>query len=67
MRTILPIYAIRVFVVQEFICTPSNDLTLDSLVGRLKKISLAYFDNYTPTNVENPFKEKLALVESRKE
>lgn len=35
LRTLLPIYAIRVYAIQELRCMSVNDLTLEGLVGRL--------------------------------
>ena len=35
LRTLLPIYAIRVCVIQEMRCDPNSNITLDALVGRL--------------------------------
>ena len=35
LRTLLPIYAIRVSAIQEMRCDPNKKLTLDALVGRL--------------------------------
>ena len=46
LRTLLPIYAIRVSTIQEMRCT--TDVTLDALVGRLKNFELDNFDNYSP-------------------
>ena len=46
LRTLLPIYAIRVSTIQEMRCT--NDVTLDTLVGRLIAFDLDNFDNYSP-------------------
>ena len=41
---------------------PTNDLTLDALVGRLTIFYLDNFDNHTPSsNLESAFKEKLTL------
>ena len=48
MRTLLPIYVIRV--------KPSNDLTLDSLVGRLIAFELSKFDNFNSLAIESSFK-----------
>lgn len=47
--TLLDIYAIRISAIQELRCTPSNDLTLDSLIGRLTTFEVSNFDNYTPS------------------
>lgn len=65
-RTLLPLYSIRVPTIQELRSTPSNDLTLVSLVGRLTTFELANFDNYSLTNVESSLKKKLTLDGSRK-
>ena len=56
LRTLLLIYAIRVSAIQELRCTPSNDLTLDSLIARLTTFELSNFCNYTPSSVECAFK-----------
>ena len=45
MRTLLPIYAIRVWEIQELKCTHGNDMTLDSLIVRLDAFELSKFDN----------------------
>lgn len=45
LRNLLPIYAIRVFSIQELKCTPCNDLLLDILIGRLSAFQLSNFDN----------------------
>ena len=45
LRTLLPIYAIRVFAIQELRCIPRNDLTLEGLVGRLTTFELSNFGN----------------------
>ena len=39
LRTLLPIYAIRVSPIQELRCIPRNDLSLEGLVGRLTILS----------------------------
>ena len=44
----LPIYAIRVSTIQEFIDIPCNDLTLDDLVGSLSIFELINYDNSVP-------------------
>ena len=48
LRTLLPIYAIRVSAIQELRCMPGNELTLEGLVGRLTTFELSNFDNYRP-------------------
>ena len=63
LRTLLPIYAIRVFAIQELGCILGNVLTLKGLVGRLTSIELSSFDNYKPKNIESSFKAKLSLKE----
>ena len=45
-RTLLPIYAIRVFFIQDMRCDPNKKLTLDALVGRLTSFELDNYDNY---------------------
>ena len=61
LRTLLPIYAIRVSSIQEMRCT--IDVTLDTLVGRLATFELDNFDNYSPnpSTLESSFKAKLNL------
>ena len=63
LRTLLPIYAIRVSSIQDMRCNPANDITLHALVGRLTTFELDNFDNYDPTCkiLESSFKEKLNL------
>ena len=61
MRTLLPIYAIRFFAIQELRCTPGNTLTLEGVVGRLTTFEMSNFDNYTPTTIEFSFKSELVL------
>ena len=68
LRTLLPIYAIRVFSILEMRCDPNNKLTLDALVGRLTTSELDNFDNYVPSSkvVEFAFEAKLSLKEKSK-
>ena len=61
LRTILPIYAIRVFAIQELRCIPGNNLTLEGLVGRLTTFELSNFDNYKLESLESTFKAKFLL------
>ena len=63
LRTLLPIYEIRVLYIQEMRRDPKNDITLDTLVGRLTTFELDNFDNYLPgsRNIESTFKAKLTL------
>ena len=55
----LPIYAIRVFAMQELRWMPGNDPTHESLGARLTNFELSIFDNYKPFNVEYVFKARL--------
>ena len=64
LRTLLPIYAIRVFAIQKLRCISGNDLTLEGLVGRLIAFELSNFDNYKLENIEYAFKAKLSLKDS---
>ena len=50
--TLLPIYAIRVFLIQELRCIPGNNLTLEGLVGRLTTFELSNFGNYKLESLE---------------
>ena len=61
LRSLFPIYAIRVSIIQEMRCT--IDVTLDALVGRLTAFELDNFDNYSPNHstLEYVFKAKLNL------
>ena len=56
LRTLLPIYDIRVSTIQELRCVPGNDLTLEGLVGRLTSFELSNFDNFKSNNVESTIK-----------
>ena len=51
LRTLLVIYVIRLSSIQEFKCTCSNDLTLDSLSGRLNAFELLNFDNHSLASI----------------
>ena len=51
LRTLFPIYAIRVSAMQELRCIPGNDLTLEGQVDRLSSFELSNFDNYKPENI----------------
>ena len=68
LRTLLPIYAIRVSIIQEKRSNPNNNLGLDALVGRLIAFELDNYDNYVPTskNIESTFKARLSLKENGK-
>ena len=68
LRTLLPIYAIRVFSIQEKRCDPNNQIGSDALVGRLIAFELDNYDNYVPTskNIESTCKGKPTLKEKGK-
>ena len=66
LRTLLHIYAIRVYARQELICTHGNELTLNSLVGRLIAFELSNFDNFNAPAIIYAFKSQLVLNKSRK-
>ena len=68
LKKILPIYAVRVFSIQEVRCDPNNKIGLDALVGRLTGFELDNFDNYVPTSksIESSFEAKLPLKEKGK-
>ena len=53
LRTLLPIYVIRVSTIQELRCIPITKLTLEGIVGRLTTFELSNFDNYRPENLES--------------
>lgn len=63
LRTLLPIYVIRVSGIPEMKCDPNNKITLDALVGRLIEFELDNYDNYTPSsgNLDSAFKAKVSL------
>ena len=65
MRTLLPIYAIRVSAIQELRCVQGNTLTFEGIVGRLTAFKLSNFDNYRPENLESTFKAKLLLKDTK--
>ena len=64
LRTLLPIYAIRVSAIQELRCILEKKLTIEGLVGRLTTIELSNFDNYKPKSLESTFKAKFLLKDS---
>ena len=45
LRTLLPIYAIRLSPIQEMRCVPNNKIDFDVLVGRLTAFELDNYDN----------------------
>ena len=63
LKTLLPIYAIRVSSIQDIRCDPKNNITLDALVGRLTTFELDNFDNYVPNSgsIEYAFQAKQSL------
>ena len=65
LRTLLPIYAIRVSAIQERRCEENHKITLDAIVGRLTTFELDNYDNYVPAskNIESAFEAKLSLKE----
>lgn len=66
LRTLLPIYTIRVSSIQELRCTLGNYLTLDILIGRLATFELVNFDNYKTSSIECVFKSQLTLNGSKR-
>lgn len=62
LRTLLPIYVIRVSSIQELRCIPGSNLTLEGLVGCITAFELSNFDNFKLNNVESTFKSKLTLT-----
>jgi hypothetical protein len=67
-RTLLPIYSIRVSVIQERSCKENHKITLDVIVGRLTTFELDNYDNYVPAskNFESTFEVKISLKEKGK-
>ena len=61
LRTLLPIYAIRVSTIQELRCVPGNTLTFEGIIGRLTTFELSNFNNYKPDNFESAFKAKMIV------
>lgn len=45
LKTLLPIYAIKVSYIKEMRCDPNNNIAFDVLVGRLTTFELDNFDN----------------------
>ena len=48
LRTLLPIYAIRVSAIQELRCVPGNILSFEGIIGRLTTFEISNFENYKP-------------------
>ena len=65
MRSLLPIYAIRVSAIQELRCVPGNTLSFEGIIGRLIAFELSNFDNYKPKNFESAFKAKMTIKDNK--
>ena len=65
LRTLLPIYAIRVSSIQELRCVQGNTLTFERIFGRLTAFELSNFDNYKPDNFECAFKAKVTVKDTK--
>ena len=68
LRTLLPIYAIRVSIIQERRCEENHKITLDAIVERLTTFELDNYDNYVPAskNIEFAFEANFSLKEKGK-
>ena len=68
LRTLLPVYAIRVSSIQERRCEENHKINLDAIVGRLTYFELDNYDNYVPSskNIESAFEAKLSFKEKGK-
>ena len=64
LRTLLPIYAIRVLAIQELRCVLGNTLTFEGIIRRLTIFELSNFDNYKPNNFESTFKAKMTIKDN---
>ena len=64
LRTLLPIYAIRVSAIQELRCVQGNTLTFEGIIGRLTAFELSNFDNYKPNKFESAFKAKMIVKDT---
>ena len=64
LRTLLPIYAIRVSTIQELRCVQGNTLTFEGIIGRLTAFELSNIDNYRLENLESDFKAKMTLKDT---
>ena len=58
LRTLLPIYSIRV-------STISNNLTLEGVIGRLTSFEMSNFDSYTPATIIFAFMSQLLLSKKK--
>lgn len=61
LRSLLPIYAIRVSTIQELRYNLGNNLTLGGVIGRLTAFKMSNFDNFTPSIIEYAFISLLVL------
>ena len=63
LRTLLPIYVIRVSAIQERRCEKNHKINLDAIVGRLIAFELYNFDNYAPASkkIKSTFEAKVSL------
>ena len=68
LRTLLPVYAIKVSTIQERRCEENQKINLDAIVGRLTTFELDNFDKYVPTqkSIESTFEAKVSLKEKGK-
>lgn len=64
LRTLFPIYAIKIFAIHENRSTPNNTLTLDNLIGKLTTFELNNYDNSVVPNVESTFMTSLKIGKS---
>lgn len=63
-RTLLPTYAIRVSSIQEMGVVVNNNVTRDSLIGRLISFEINNFDNSVLPKIESTFKYSLRISKS---
>ena len=68
LKTLLPIYEIRVSAIQERRCEENHKITLDAIMGRLTTFELDNSNNYVlaSKNIESLFEAKLSLKEKGK-
>lgn len=62
LKTLLPVYAIRISAIHETRAT--SNLTLDTLIGKLTTFELNNFDNSVVTSVESAFMTSLKIGKS---
>ena len=55
-----------VSIIQELRCTPSDDLTLEVVIGRLNTFEMSNFNNFTLAYVDFSFKSQLVLSKKGK-